>query len=239
MNIVRVSTVGAACAIAAVACFLVGGAAMSSSGVQVLIPETGEAGRAWMQDVSAAGMPFLAGAWLVILMGFLAMAAMLGFYDALRRTGPVLLLAPVAGVIGLTLVTVSHLIPIAMAYELAPAYTEATPAAQNAMAVTADTLAATATATNIAGNFLDWGIAVPLFAVAVLHTEDLPRWIGWLGLAAGLLAGWVGALAPASAAFEALSSIGLLGFFVFLLSLGIAMLRRERRSARTPAGAPA
>ena len=42
----------------------------------------------------------------------------MGFYDTLRSAGPVMILAPILGAVGLTLVTVSHLIPIAMGYEL-------------------------------------------------------------------------------------------------------------------------
>jgi hypothetical protein len=50
----------------------------------------------------------------------LGIVALLGFYDTLRLAGPVMILAPILGAVGLTLVTVSHLIPIAMGYELVP-----------------------------------------------------------------------------------------------------------------------
>jgi hypothetical protein len=36
-----------------------------------------------------------------------------------------MILAPIVGAVGLTLVTVSHPIPIAMGYEIVPAYTDA------------------------------------------------------------------------------------------------------------------
>jgi hypothetical protein len=85
-----------------------------------------------------------------------------------------MILAPILGAIGLTLVTVSHLIPIALAYELVPAYMDADPAGQATLAVTADTFAATALVTNAAGNFLGWGVVVPLYAVAILTTRALP-----------------------------------------------------------------
>ncbi len=238
---VRVARVGAWCAMAAVACFVLGVVAMASSGVQVLIPETGSAGREWIADVDAAGGLFYFGAWLIILMGFLGVVAFLGFYDALRDAGRALVLAPVLGAVGLTLVTVSHLIPIAMGYELVPAYTGAGPVAQASMAATADTLAAIALVTNSAGNVLGWGVATPMFALAVLQTRLLPRWIGWLGLAVGLLAGWVGMLAPVADVFEVPSTLGFFGFFVFLLAMGIAILRRGRvvdqvRAAPTDGG---
>ena len=227
MKTLRLSTVGAVCAIAAVACFVSGSVVMGSNGVEVLIPETGDPGREWIADVDAAGGAFFTGAWLIILMGYLGMVALLGFYDVLRHAGPWLLLAPILGIAGLVLVTLSHLIPIAMGYELVPAYVEADPAGQATLAVTADTLAATALVTNSAGNFLGWGIATPLFAIAILVTRALPRWIGWLGLLVGLLAGWLGLAGPASGVLEGVASLGFIGFFVFLLSMGIAMLRRS------------
>jgi hypothetical protein len=183
----------------------------------------------WIADVDAAGGLFFTGAWLVILMGFLWIVALVGFYDTLRVAGPVMILAPILGAIGLTLVTVSHLIPIALAYELVPAYVDADPAGQATLAVTADTFAATALVTNAAGNFLGWGVVVPLYAVAILTTRVLPRWIGWLGLVVGLLAGWLGLLSPASSVISGISNIGFIGFFVFMLSMGVALLGRRTR----------
>jgi hypothetical protein len=221
----RLSTVGAVCAISTVACFVLGAVAMSSSRVQLLVPETGEPGLAWIEDVDAAGGLFYAGAWLIILMGFLGIVALVGFYDVLRHAGPVMVLAPILGTVGLTLVTLSHLVPISMAYELVPAYSDADPAQQATLAASFDTFAATALVTNSSGNFLGWGVAVPMFAVAILRTRALPRWIGWLGILVGVLAGWLGLLSPASGVIEGISSIGFIGFFVFMLSMGVAMLR--------------
>jgi hypothetical protein len=227
MKTLRLSTVGAWCAIATVASFVLGAAATGSSGVQELIPETGRPGRQWIADVDGASALFFGGAWLIILMGFLGIVALVGFYDALRHAGPVLVLAPILGAVGLTLVTISHLIPIAMAYELVPAYLDADPARQATLAVTADTFAATALVINSGGNFLGWGVVIPLYAVAILTTRVLPRWIGWLGLAVGFLGGWLAQLGWASELISGISSLGFIGFFVFMLSMGIALLRRR------------
>jgi hypothetical protein len=111
-----------------------------------------------------------------------------------------------------------------------PAYSAADPAVQATLAATFDTFTATALVTNSAGNFLGWGLAVPLFGVAILGTRALPRWIRWLGLAVGVLAGWLGPLSPASATIEGISSIGFIGFFLFMLSMGVAILRRPDTS---------
>lgn len=234
-------TVGALSAIALVACFLAGGISMGASGVQLLIPETGAPGLDWIADVDAAGGLFFTGAWLIVLMGFFGMVAFVGFYDRLRGAGGVFVLAPLLGTVGLTLVTVSHLVPIALAYELAPAYVDADAAGRATLAATFDTFAATSLVTNAAGNFLGWGVAVPMFALAVLRTHELPRWVGWLGLLVGVLAGWLGLLSPVSGLVEGISGIGFVAFFVFMLSMGIAMLRRReaavpRMSPSTPMG---
>ena len=224
---VRVSTVGAVCAILTVACFVLGAVLIGASGVESLIPETGKPGLEWVADVDAASGLFFAGAWLIILMGFLSIVAFVGIYDVLRGAGDVLVLAPVLGSVGLTLVTVSHLLPISLAYELVPSYSGADPAGQATLAATFDTFAATALVMNSAGNFLGWGVAVPMFAVAILKTRLLPRWIGWLGILVGVLAGWLGLLVPVADVFEGISTIGFLGFFVFMVSIGVAILRRK------------
>ena len=228
MKNLSLTTVGAVCAVLMVASFVVGVALAATSGVQVLIPETGAEGREWIADVNDAGGPFVAGAWLTILGGYFGMVALIGFYDALREAGRVLILAPIVGVAGLTLVTLSHLIPIAMAYELAPAYADAGAATQAELAITADTLASICLVTNYAGNFLGWSVAIPMIAYAILKTSVVPRWIGWLGLVVAVFAGWLGLLGPASSVIEGISSIGFLAFFVFMLSMGIALLRRRR-----------
>jgi hypothetical protein len=127
------TTVGAACAIATVIAFVAGFAFMGTSGVQVLIPPTGKDGLDWIRDVDDAGGTFFVGAWLVILGGVLGIPALIGFYNALRRVGSWLILAPILSSVGLTLVTLSHLIPIAMAYELVPGYTAADAAAKTSV----------------------------------------------------------------------------------------------------------
>jgi hypothetical protein len=227
MKNLSLTTVGAVCAILMVVSFVVGVALMATSGVEVLIPETGGEGREWIADVNDAGGAFVVGAWLTVLGGYFGMVALVGFYVALREAGRVLVLAPIVAVAGLTLVTLSHVIPIAMAYELAPAYADASASTRESLAVTADTLASVCLVTNYAGNFLGWSVAIPMIAWAILKTRVVPRWIGWLGMVVAVFAGWLGLLGPASDAIEGVSSIGFPAFFVFMLSMGIALLRRR------------
>jgi len=231
MQDLRLSTVGAVCAILTTVSFVAGGVLLGTSGVAVLIPETGSNGLDWVADVDGASNVFFAGAWLIILTTLVGAVAFVGLYDALKEAGPVMILAPIVGAVGLTLVTISHLIPIALAYEFVPGYVEADAAAQASLAVTLDTMASLSLVLNYTGNALGWGVAVPLYAVAILKTSVLPRWIGWLGLLVAVVAGWLGLLAPASSVIEGITTLGFIAFFVFMLSMGIALLLRQRRES--------
>ena len=218
MSSLSLSRIGGWAALATVACFVAGIVAMVSSGVQVLIPETGAEGREWIADVEGAGDAFFVGAWLVVFGGFAGVVALVCFYDVLKAAGTIVVLAPVAALLGMTLVTLSHVLPIAMAYELVPGYTAS-------LDSTFDTLASLALLTNYAGNALGWGVAVPLYAWAILKTRVVPRWIGWVGVVTAVFAGWLGLLGPAWSVLEGLTFIGFLGFFVFLASIGVALVR--------------
>ena len=218
-------TVAGMAGIATFVCFLLGIPFMVIGGVQVLIPETGKNGLDWLADANDAGGLFFAGAWLVILGGLAGLVSLVALYDVLRPAGPVLVLAPVLAVVGLTLVTVSHLIPIAMAYELAPGYANADAATRASLATTSDTLAVLSLVLNYVGDVLGWGVVVPLYAWAILRTSLLPRWLGWLGFVVAAFAGWLGLLSPASSVADGLTTIGFFAFFVFMLGLGVALLR--------------
>jgi hypothetical protein len=135
----------------------------------------------------------------------------------------------------MTLVTISHAVPIAMAYELVPAYVDANASTQESLAVTSDTLAMICLLTNYVGNALNWGVTVPLYAFAILSTHVVPRWLGWLALFVGVLGGWIGLLGPASSVIEGITFPAFLGFFVWLASMGVVLLRRRGREELVPA----
>jgi hypothetical protein len=235
---VEVATVGAWSAISTVPVLIGGGALLSSSGAGDLIPQTGTVGQEWLLAVGSASAAFAAGGWLLILMGYLVLVAFVGLYFTLSEAGSIMVLAPVLGVSAMVLVTVSHLIPIGMAYDLAPAFAAAPATNREALGVVADVLAATSLVINAAGNALGWGVVVPLYAWAILKTRALPRWIGWLGLTVAILAGWLGLFAPLSSVVNSVSSFGFPAFFLFLLCGGIATLRRQAAHRRHLAPEP-
>jgi hypothetical protein len=142
-----------------------------------------------------------------------------------------MILAPVLGVVGFVLVTISHTLPVVMAAEFAPDFASADAAGKATLQTTGDLMAGTALATNYVGDLLLWGVSVPLVAVAVLRTRALPRWIGWLGLFTGVVGGWIGAFGIVSTTVENVAGIGFPAFFVWTVAMGVAMLRRGRGEA--------
>ncbi|MEA2246028.1 MAG: hypothetical protein QOH46_557, partial [Solirubrobacteraceae bacterium] len=99
---------------------------------------------------------------------------------------------------------------------------------------TGDLMAGTALATNYVGDLLLWAVAVPLFGLAVVRTRVLPRWIGWVGMFVGVVGGWIGAFGIVSTTVEDITAIGFLAFFVWMVAMGVAMLRRPRVLAAQP-----
>jgi hypothetical protein len=233
------TTVGAVCAVLITACFVLGIVLMASSGVQVLIPDTGKDAIDWVNDVDDANGLFFAGAWLVILGGILGLVAFLGFYERFRKATPLMILAPILGAVGLVFVTISHALPIAMAYELVPGYVGASESAKESLSVTTDTLAATALALNYIGDVLVWAVVVPMYAWASLKLAAVPRWIGWLGLFTGVFAGVLGAFSPVSSVIDGITFLGFVGFFVWMAAMGVALLRRRPPREELPAAVPA
>ena len=76
-------------------------------------------------------------------------------------------------------------------------------------------------------------MALPLYALAILTTRMLPRWIGWLGLFVAAFAGWLGLLSPASDVISSISFHAFIGFFVFMVRIGVGLLLRRTPTTAT------
>ncbi len=124
------------------------------------------------------------GHWFDVLALLLSMAAVLGFYQALRQAGPLLLIAVVAFLTGIIFILFHEFIRMAIAYELAPGIADASTATKPALEVMANTLRQTSSLAAGVGYVLIFGIGVLLFSFAILQTSVVPKWIGWLGLIA-------------------------------------------------------
>ena len=151
----------------------------------------------------------ITGHWFDTLGGLLFMVAALGFYRALRQTGPLPLIAVVAFLTGGIFLFFHEFIRLGIAYELAPGIMDA--------------LSQTGWLAAGVGSVLVFFIGVLLFSFAILRTSVVPKWIGWLGVIA--VAAQL-ALAT-SFLFESIRTPWFLTrvFLVWLVAMGVVLLR--------------
>ncbi|MFB3050707.1 MAG: DUF4386 family protein, partial [Acidimicrobiia bacterium] len=73
-----------------------------------------------------------------------------------------------------------------------------------------------------------------LFSIAILQTGFAPKWVAWLGLI-GALGHWLALLSQTSEVFELIGIVGEIAFFVWLIAVGVVLLRKSEPP--TPAAA--
>ncbi len=133
----------------------------------------------------------IAGWLLVAAPVFLAVAG-LGFLEAFRPAGSMMWAAALGFIGGSFLALVRNTIWLAMAYELAPAYANATEGVQSVLAAVGDTLLAFGFMIgDLVGGFLVGGVGVLLFSAGMLRSRLAPRWVAWLGFVVALTGGWL------------------------------------------------
>ena len=151
----------------------------------------------------------ITGHWFDVLGVLLFMVAALGFYRALRQTGPLPLIAVVASLTGGIFLFFHEFIRLGISYELVP-----------------NTLGQTGWLAAGVGSVLIVGVGILLFSFAILRTSVLPKWIGWLGLVN--LAAHVALVTVLSGVFENIRPPWLLAMGTFqgwVLAMGVVLLR--------------
>lgn len=102
-------------------------------------------------------------------------------YHIFRDGGPTIRIAAVLGVVGMLLISINDFLALA-SLELATQAEAADQAAQSALAAVDETLLVLRSHLEIVGNALGWGVGGGLFALAMLRTRRLPRWLAVGGL---------------------------------------------------------
>ncbi len=126
----------------------------------------------------------------------------------------------VASLTGVIFGLLHEFIRLGIAIELAPSLAEASAATRPALEVMANTLRQVSRGPSAVGYALIF-IGVLLFSFAILRTSVVPKWIGWLGLIVVLLKG----LAFSGVVFPRFSFIELYAYGVWLVAMGVPLLR--------------
>jgi hypothetical protein len=217
-------------AIATTALFVAGIVVSASAGIETLIPPDGDDIEDWATHVHDHPGSLEVGAGLIVLGGLAATVALVCVHAVLRDAFGELVIVPYLTVAAMTLVTVSHVMPVGIGQHLVPAYLDAR-GGPGELSGSLRTWAAVDNALNLAGDVTLWGVVVPMVGYAVVRTRALARWIGWLGIVVGVLGGWLGLLSTVVPAVDAVTGLGFLAFFVWMTAMGVALLRRTAAPA--------
>lgn len=171
-----------------------------------------------------------ASSWLLTLAPILLLGTIPGLFRALRGAGDVIWIAVLASITGGFLLIPSTLIELAVIYEIATPYVEAGPEAGAELLVLADALLSVSLLSRIIGDVIFTGIGGLLFSLAILQTGFAPKWVGWLGLIAAV-GHWFFLMSEVSVAFELIYLVGEIAFFLWLVAIGVVLLRAPRESA--------
>ena len=167
-----------------------------------------------------------ASSWLLTLAPILLLGTVPGIFQALRRAGDVMWFAVLASVIGGVVLIPSTVIELAVIYEVATPYVEAGPDAGAELLVLGDALFTMSLVTRVLGDVIFTGVGVLLFSLAILKTGFAPKWVGWLGLI-GALGHWFALLSQTSEVFELIWFVGEIAFFLWLIAVGVVLLRKS------------
>ena len=193
----------------------------------------------FLLQIDANRTAYLVVARLQVIAGIVGLPIALGLYQALRRWGALLWVGVLALVMGVLFFMAVSIKEMAVAYELAPFYVEASEATRPALEVMGGTLYQAGLFVDLIGHLLIFGIGIGLFSLAVLRTSVGPQWVGWLGLFGAVVGGWVSILTlpvivgwfvvpqPYIAVAGGLMGIGMLAAFAWLVVMGVVMLRLE------------
>jgi hypothetical protein len=138
--------------------------------------------------------------------------------------------ALLAFVAGSFLALLRNVIWLAMTYKLAPAYVDAAGPSKATLGTVGDTLISFGFVVgDQVGGALVGGVGVALFSAAILRTKLAAEWVGWLGFAVAVTAGWLTLLVRVSDVFGFLSFVGFVGFLVWLVAVGLRLWRWPAR----------
>ena len=164
--------------------------------------------------------------WLFILAPILLLGTVPGFFQALHPAGEAIWFAVLASVIGVPLLIISTGIELVLIYEVATPYVEAGPDAGADLLVLGDVLITLSLLLRLVGDAIFTGIGGLLFTIAILQTGFAPKWVGWIGLIAAV-GHWFILLTQVSEVFELIGLVGEIAFFMWLIAVGVVLLRKS------------
>ena len=199
----------------------------------------------YLLEVNADPTAYLLSNWLAVISHIVGLPVALGFYQALRRWGPLLQVGVLALVLGVLFFIAANILFRAFTFELGSRYVEAGEATRPALEVMASTLYQTGVFVDLIAHELFFTMGIGLFSLAILQTSVAPKWVGWFGLFGAVIAGgfslltlpvivgWIAVSKPFEVAAGGVMVIGMLAAYGWIVVMGVVLLRLREPIADT------
>ncbi len=181
----------------------------------------------WFSSVNDGRELFLAMMLVAVFGLVLAGVAGLGFFRALLQAdGDVVWIALATWSLGMLILVLVLVADSGLGAFLAPRYADADAAAKPNLEAIAAAVSETGHLMRHIGAFIAIGVGMALFSYSSIRLSFGPRWVGFLGLGASFLEGWVMQLDHVADVFGILAVVGFLMSQLWLVLMGLIMLRR-------------
>ncbi|MBK5113651.1 MAG: hypothetical protein KGD59_04645 [Candidatus Heimdallarchaeota archaeon] len=178
--------------------------------------------------------------WFGILGSLFTIPAILGYYQLLRKEGPMQWIPAAIIYHGVVLLTLAYIIPLVISHFIAPTYlAESDPSILASLQVLTHTLRVIEDFFIIIGTILTLTTGLAILALIDLKRSILPKWLNWLAIGTGVLGlGLLGTLGTGvvKQVFDIVTMISLGLMLLWMAAIGIIMIIRKEDDVKAIEG---
>ena len=199
-------------------------------------PEDFTAMSQYLEDWLAVKTLMSAYGWFGILGSLFTLPAILGYYQILRKEGPMQWIPAAIIFHGVVLLTLAYIIPLVISYDLAPRFnTETSAAVLTSISSLAYNLLVFEDFFIIIGTILTLATGIAIIGIIDLKKSILPKWLNILAIMTGVLSfGLLGTLdfGLVKTVFDIITIIDLSLMLIWMTIIGVIMIIQPKKSTQ-------